>query len=125
MEPTNFTNSGFYNRDFYHKVTEKTFQFNDEEVPFELNDLYTYDFDLIKPIAVKLRYNYDDQTFIFTQDELNLWGEGPTLKEAERELASAILSLYKRLASTDRDKLGSYPLELLNYLKQFISSEVK
>lgn len=117
MEPTNYT-SGEYK--YQGEKTRNTYQFDDDiDTNFELNDLYDNDLTLVKPISIKL--DYKEGCFIFTQEDLNLWGEGVTLKDAEKDLVTAIVKLYRKLLSLDKNKLGPYPLEQLTYLEKFIS----
>lgn len=86
-----------------------------------LNDLYTTELVLTKPMSINLQYRSEDRCFIAIQNDLNTWGEATTLQGAERELASEIVTLYRRLSSLQRDQLGPYPQKLLSYLKRFIS----
>ncbi len=117
MEPTNYTEGKYQ----YTPVrTRNTYQFIDDmDTDFKLNDLYDNVLTLINPIPIKL--DYKQGCFVLLQDNLNLWGEGVTLKQAEQDLASAVVRLYKKLASIDKNKLGPYPLEQLTYLKKLIS----
>lgn len=87
----------------------------------ELNDLYTNEYKLKKPIPIILKYLSEDRCFVAIVSNLSLWGEDTTLQGAERELATEIVNLYKRLTGLKISQLGPYPLELLSFLKKHIS----
>ena len=90
-----------------------------KELQVELVDLYTTDYQLLKPIPINIKY--EEHLFIATQESLNLWAEERTLMGAEKYLAHEIVRLYNKLSNLGKNKLGPYPAESLDYLKQFIS----
>lgn len=94
---------------------------NDLNGKATLNDLYTSEYTLKKPISIDLQYRSEDRCFVAIQNDLSLWGEATTLQGAEKELATEIIKLYKKLSELEATQLGPYPLELLSFLKQYIS----
>ena len=120
MEPIN-TYSSIYPTEVTNRETSDLINvFLGEKVEVELNDLWTSEHSLKKSIPITLRY--EDQCYVVTQEELNMWGESSTMQGAEKELAFEIVKLYERLLSLENQNvLGPYPQELLAYLKQFIS----
>lgn len=91
-----------------------------DKVKTVLDYLYNDEFVLLNPIPVNLQY--DGSSYIYTQDELNLWGEEKTLVGGEEEIAKAILKLYKKLLRLDKEnKLGPYPRKQLGFITQYIA----
>ena len=87
-----------------------------------LDDLYSNEYSLKEGRCIPMTLRYEYLSYIFIQDDLNLWGEEKTLQEAEEVMASAIVKLYKRLLELDHEnKLGPYPKEQLDFLKEYIA----
>lgn len=92
-----------------------------DPVEVALYTLYSDEYSLKEDRYIPMTLRYDNLSYIFIQEELNLWGEEKSLQEAEEAIASTIVKLYKRLSELDREnKLGPYPAKQLAYLKQYI-----
>jgi hypothetical protein len=92
-----------------------------DPVEVALYTLYNDEYSLKESRCIPMTLRYDNLSYIFIQQYLNLWGEEKSLQEAEEAIASAIVKLYKRLSELDRkNKLGPFPAEQLAYLKQYI-----
>lgn len=89
-----------------------------EKITRELDDLYTCDFILLKPIPTILQYEKND--YVIIQEELNLGEEAKSLQEAEKLISHSIVKLYKKLSDYPSEKLGPYPKKLLSFLKDHI-----
>lgn len=120
MEPTNFSQSQ-YNTPLSEGTYSASVLFNDLDCETSLNDLFTTEYVLTKPIPTVLQYRAEDRCFVAIQNNLNLWGEAVTLQGAEKELAAEIVKLYKKLSELKTVQLGPYPLKLLSFLKRYIS----
>ncbi|MDP3988361.1 MAG: hypothetical protein Q8P80_04430 [Candidatus Levybacteria bacterium] len=118
MEPINFSQ---YRTPQSEVTYSSSIVYGCVERETTLNDLYTTEYKLIEPMPILLRYEAEDRCFVAIQNDLNLWGEERTLQGAEKDLAFAIIKLYKKLSSLDRNVLGPYPTKQLTYLQQFIS----
>lgn len=121
MEPTSYY--PFFN----HNATQgNSSQFIDlycgEKIETTLRELYSIEYTLKKPLPITLEY--EDMTYIIIQNTINIGVESKSLRTGEKELAFEIIKLYKRLDSLYKDNpntLGPYPLEMLMYLKEYIS----
>lgn len=86
-----------------------------------LDDLRSKDFSLRTGRCIPLTLQYQDLTYVFIQEKLNLFGEARTLDEAEKEIGNEIVKLYKRLNVLPSEQLGPYPKELLKFLEDYIA----
>lgn len=127
MEPTNFYtyqyNKPAYVSEFMGDSTESKGAnlyglLSGNKVDVVLDNLSGYTYSLKKDIPVTLQYA--NRYYIFTQDDLNLWGESRTLQEARENIITEIINLYKRLNSLSANSLGPYPQNILKILKNYI-----
>lgn len=94
---------------------------DDLEYKHYLINLNSDKYQLLHPILYKTQY--EEGTFLVIAEEINLWGEGATLEEAEKSLVNELLSTYENLLEHKEEDLGSYPSEILSFLKENIKSE--
>lgn len=94
---------------------------NGIKIEVALDDLRNNEYSLKKDRFIPVALQYHDRIYIFTQEDLNLFGEARTLDEAEKEIANEIVRLYKRLIELTNEQLGPYPRELLAFLKEYIA----
>ncbi len=129
MEPTSYNSFKFtppvsISKIFLDSTKEEGYYLYDllsgNKVEAAIDNLHNYDYSLIRVIPVTLQYQ--NRYYIFSQEELNLWGEARTLHEAKENLVNELINLFKRLNSLSSNKLGPYPLSLLRVLKNYIKT---
>jgi len=86
----------------------------------QIRDLGEDAFKLMEPIMVVIEEYPNEDSYIASYPELEVFGEGSTESEAIMNLKLAILDLYDDLLSTQSGELGDLPKNWLHILKQLI-----
>ena len=84
----------------------------------QISELINFNYELKKPIEVKLIYDGFD--IIGTIDELELYSWGDNEFIVLRELNEDITDLFTKLISISNDKLGKYPKKWKFILNKYI-----
>lgn len=86
----------------------------------QIRDLGDENYSLVEPVIVSIEEYTNEDTFIASFPEIEVFGEGVTEAEAIMNLKWAILDLYEELSDISTDELGDLPKTWLSVLNKII-----